>query len=579
MKKFWKINKEKILLLLIIALGAFLRLYSLNWDQNQHLHPDERAITMFTLPLHFPSSISEFFSINSPLNPHFFAYGSLPLYLLKAVGSLVGIFYLSAASYDQINLIGRVISVFFDLGTLFFIFLLGKKLFSKTVGLWGSFFYAISVFPIQAAHFYAVDTTLTFFVLLTLYVIIFFYEKPTKEKAVLIGILFGTSLATKTSALVLVISIGVALASDFILIFLKSPHRPKIWFPHVPKLLKILFVEGVIIIIFTFIAFFIFEPYAFLSFQEFWKQTLEQSRMTRDAFTFPYTLQYVGKIPYLYELKNIFFWGQGPILATISLTGIFYAIFFIIKKQKKEKWAQELILLIFLLSYFAVVGKFAVGWMRYMLPLYPLLCLFGAVLFYKIILILKSKIKSSLILNTLYLILYLTLLIWPLSFMHIYTKPNTRILASKWIYENIPSNSIIAREHWDDGLPIGGTTTYKFLELPIYEMQNPFRETQIYQTIQEADCIIIASNRLYAPLQKIADNCKKWNLPQERCPYNANIYYKKLFNGKLGYKKVAEFKNPPTIPFLNVEINDQSADESFTVYDHPKIMIFKNEKI
>src|SRR3989344_1518967 len=130
MQNFWKTNQEKILLILIVLLGAFFRLYGLNWDQNQHLHPDERAIVMFSLPLHFPSSVSAFLSINSPLNPHFFAYGSLPLYLLKAVGTLVSIFYPQATSYDQINLIGRFISVIFDMGILALIFLMGRKLFS-----------------------------------------------------------------------------------------------------------------------------------------------------------------------------------------------------------------------------------------------------------------------------------------------------------------------------------------------------------------------------------------------------------------------------------------------------------------
>ena len=91
MQNFW--NKEKIILLLIILLGAFLRLYNLNWDQGYHLHPDERAITMFTLPLNFPTSISEFLSTTSPLNPHFFAYGSLPMYLLKAVAVILTPFY------------------------------------------------------------------------------------------------------------------------------------------------------------------------------------------------------------------------------------------------------------------------------------------------------------------------------------------------------------------------------------------------------------------------------------------------------------------------------------------------------
>ena len=53
---------------------------------------------------------------------------------------------------------------------------------------------------------------------------------------------------------------------------------------------------------------------------------MQQRQMTYDAFTFPYTLQYVGKIPYLYELKNIFLWGQGPILASLSFIGVFYVI-------------------------------------------------------------------------------------------------------------------------------------------------------------------------------------------------------------------------------------------------------------
>lgn len=573
-----RINKEVTLLVLIILLGAFFRLYGLNWDQNQHLHPDERAITMFSLPLHFPSSISEFLSTNSPLNPHFFAYGSLPLYLLKAVGALVSIFYPQAISYDQINLIGRFISVIFDTGTLLLIFLLGRKLFSKTVGLLGTFFYAISVFPIQAAHFYAVDTTLTFFILLTLYILVIFYEKPTIKKSILLGILFGASLATKTSALVLVISIGAALISDFILIFIKNPHHLHIWLPHIPKFLRTLFVEGLIIAIFTFASFLIFEPYALLDFKEFWRQTLEQSRMTRDAFTFPFTLQYVGKIPYFYEIKNIFLWGQGPILAAISFVGIFYTTFVIFKKKKEKKWAQEFILIIFLISYFAVVGKFAVGWMRYMLPLYPLLCLFAGLIAWQALEIIQKRLTHHklLILNLKILIL-LALLAWPLSFVHIYTQPNTRILASQWIYENIPANSIIAREHWDDGLPIGETTPYQFLELPIYEMENPIKEIQVYQVIKEANYIIIASNRLYTPLKRLAENCQKWNLAQGRCSKNANEYYNNLFSGGLGYKKVAEFENPPIIPILNIAISDQDADESFTVYDHPKIMIFKKQ--
>ncbi|MBI2613853.1 MAG: glycosyltransferase family 39 protein [Candidatus Levybacteria bacterium] len=574
-------------LFLILILAFILRVYGLNWDQGFHLHPDERAIVIASIPLQLPTNISELLSVQSPLNPHFFAYGSLPMYLLKGVAVLLTPFYPLASSYDHINLVGRFLSVIFDMGTILIIFLLGQKLFSRKVGLIAVFFYTISVFPIQAAHFYAVDTPLTFFILATLYMLISFYENPTKKKALFVGILFGMSLATKTSALVLIMSIGAALISDFVLIFLRIPHRPHIWFPHIPKLIKKLLIEGLIILISTVISFIIFEPYALLDFKEFSRQTLEQSQMTHNPFAFPFTLQYVGKIPYFYELKNIFFWGQGPIIATISFLGTLYISFHLIKRhlgwwrsndfdssEVDKRWAQELILLIFFLSYFIVVGKFAVGWMRYMLPLYPLLSLFAAVLAYKLLILIKRKFGYWYLFVV--LVFICSILYWPLSFVNIYTKPNTRVLASEWINQNIPVGPTLAIEHWDDSLPLFGQEKYKMLTLPLYDPDTSEKWKTINQELSKTDYIIIASNRLYTPLMRLTD-CKK--LPVGRCYTQTSEYYKKLFSGSLGFKKVAEFTSYPKFSFPLVkwehEINDSSADESFTVYDHPKVLIFQ----
>ena len=46
-----------------------------------------------------------------------------------------------------------------------------------------------------------------------------------------------------------------------------------------------------------------------------------------------------------------------------------------------------------------------------------------------------------------------------------------------------------------------------------------------------------------------------------------------MFKGALGYDLVQTFQNDPKIgPF---QINDQFAEEAFTVYDHPKVLVFK----
>jgi hypothetical protein len=470
--------------------------------------------------------------------------------------------------YVSLNILGRIISALADIISVGLIFLIANKLFNRKTGYLAAAFYAISVLPIQLSHFYAVDTLLTCFILSTLYALLKFYKKPTIKTSLLVGMLFGLSLATKISAVVLLASIGTALAADFFLVFLKSPHRPKKYLPHLPKSIIHLLKYGLAIIIATLAIFILLEPYALIDFNTFWQQTTEQSALTINPFYFPYTLQFVGKIPYFYELKNVFLYGLGPVLTTLSFVGFFYYAYLLTKKQKDKQFTQELIVFIFFVAYVFTVGKFAVGFMRYMLPVYPIFALFTAVIVYNI----TGKIKSKSLVLTSYFLLLTSCLIWPLSFMQVYNRPNPRIQASNWIYTNVTPDKTIAVEHWDDQLPIGQPISYPITTLKLYDPDTEEKWTEINQQLATTDYIIIASNRLYAPLQRLTD-CSK--LPTYRCYPRTAEYYKDLFSGNLGFQKVAEFTNHPTVPFLDIPINDQGADENFTVFDHPKVMIFK----
>jgi len=540
-------------LVLIIFLGAIFRFYGLNWDQSQHFHPDERMITMVANKIHLPTTTEEIqavFTPQSSLNPQFFAYGSFPIYLLKIAGSFFGLLDSSFGSYDGLNLVGRWLSALFDLGTLVIIFIIGKQLFNKTVGLLGAFFYSAAVLPIQLSHFYAVDTPLTFFIMATLLVAILIQKQFTWEKILILGIFFGLALATKTSALVLLIPVVLTL-------FCKLKFSQKF------------FISLFLTFTFCILTFLIVEPFALIDFPNFLQQTMAQQQMTKSAWTFPYTLQYVGKVPYFYEIKNIFFWGLGPLLTALAFVGTVFAIFKTFRPTFNSKF---LIINSFVIAYFLVTGSFAIGFMRYMLPLYPLLCLFAAYFVYIFLRFGEAKRQGS-VLQVLILSL---VLIWPLSFLSIYSQPNTRNQATSWILKNIPQGSSLAIEHWDDALPVGYAPLYNMIEFPLYDSDTPTKWELMNQKLTDTDYIIIASNRLYTPLMKLVD-CPK--LPTGRCYLQTAEYYKKLFDGSLGFGKVAEFNIQPTLSLFSyhISLDDSGADESFTVYDHPKIMIFAHE--
>jgi len=577
-------SKNKLFLLLIFFIAFFLRIYGINWDQNNHLHPDERQIIMVTENIKLPVNIkiSEIFSSNSPLNPKFFAYGSFPIYLLKFTGYIFSHFDPSISSYDKINLLGRLISAIFDSLTVLLIYLISKQLFfSNKKALLASLVYALSVLPIQLSHFYAVDTLLTFFICLTLYQTITLYRHFTIKNSIFAGIYFGLALATKISATVLLISFFFSFTVETLLslkkeifsqksssrqkiiIITASLINPSFWIKSRIFKLKKVIIYSLLIVLFTVLTFVVFQPYSVIDFPTFWRQINEQKAMTRDAFVFPYTLQYVGTMPYWYQLKNIFLWGMGPVFSILSLLGLILTFKKLIKglttPGNENSEGAQLILFSFFLAYFFVVGNFAIKFMRYCLPLYPIFAIFSA----NALVYFKKNIR---------LLFFTANLLWLFSFLSIYSKPNTRVSATNWINNNIPSGSMILREHWDDGLPLGYNNQYILEELTLYDYDLDSRKwLRINQQLKQADYLIIASNRLYTPLQKLV-NCQ--DLPPDKCYPVTAQYYQDLFSGKLGYSKVAEFTSFPSL--FGFSINDQSADESFTVYDHPKVIIFKN---
>ncbi len=566
--------KKQISFFLIIIFAFLIRFYGINWDSGFHLHPDERMIII----------VAERINFFDQLNPQFFNYGTLPLYLLKGVAQLLDfIFQTNLANYNGLLLLGRFLSVTFDLLTITFIYKTAQLLSSYSqslitnIAIFSSFFYAIAFFPIQNSHFFTVDIPLTSLTTILIYYILKYFIKPfgyqtsknSFKPIILIGIIFAAMMATKFTSIIFLPLIWAIIILRRIKIKYSGEKQP----------LRLFFFKIAIDSLtfhFTFLTFkFLFMPYAFLDYKKFLNDVLLQLRMNNNPYIFPYTLQYVGTLPYFYYLKNIFLWGLGPIISLLSLIGLISFFDQIPKiknynnKSKYKKFLPIVFYITWYLYYFLIIGGSAVKFMRYMLPIYPFLAIMAALGINKI-----QKVKFK-ILNFKILVFLLLVgsSIWLLLFLNIYSQPNTRLSATHWILKNIPSGSTLAVEHWDDKLPLYGQENYQYVEMALYDQPDDKNKWVVLnEKLKMADYIIIASNRLYIPLQKLT-NCQKYKV----CYPKTSNYYQKLFTEQLDFKKVAEFAIYPTLSILNfkLSVNDQSADESFTVYDHPKVMIFK----
>jgi hypothetical protein len=138
------------------------------WDEDQHLHPDERFLTMVTERIKIPASIEEYFNAEaSPLNPYnndfgFFVYGTLPIFLAKYIATVAG-----WTDYGHVHIVGRLVNSLFELLSIYSIYLFGLRFFNRATGLTAALLLALVPQNIQLAHFFGVECPAAFFVLLS----------------------------------------------------------------------------------------------------------------------------------------------------------------------------------------------------------------------------------------------------------------------------------------------------------------------------------------------------------------------------------------------------------------------------
>ncbi len=582
-----KRNWTQWALVAVLLAAAALRCYNINWDDGKLTHPDERSTVAFkATTMHLPkdwstaldprqSTFNPFWDLNSQ-SWRSYTYGHFPLYLLTITANLVHnlapVAERLGASPETVQTlatlngspgfayVGRFLMALADTFTVYLVYLIGCRLYGRKAGLLAAALSAFTVTQIQLAHFFAVDPISTTFTLLALYGAILMVERRTRGAAALTGVGAGLAIACKFSALPIMAAPVVAV---LIMVWRPGKDGPTDWTQAVRHLLMA-FVAA-------FLVFAITSPFVLIDWGSFVKAVIEeQGAMATGRSDMPFTRQYRGTTPYLYHIEQQLRWGMGWPLGIVAFLGLGWVLVRALLRRAKP---GELILLSWIVPYFGITGLFLAKFMRYMVPVAPLFIVMGAGMLVAGYRILDTR-YSRRISNIQYLITGIVLLatiFWALAFVAgVYGTEHTWITASRWIYDHVPDGSVLASEHWDDDLPLGlpepgantGAHGYRLVELPMYEDDNASKYSLLRSRLSEADYIILSTNRLYGAIPRLP----------ERYPMSIK-YYQLLFAGQLGFEKVAEFTTYPRLgPFV---FNDDASDESFTVYDHPKPIIFQ----
>lgn len=577
MKNF---SKYKILLAVIVLLGGIVRLYNYDWGEGNFFHPDERNIAISVSKLNFEAG---------DYNPDFFAYGSLPIYILYVI---------SKGNFETTLIAGRIISGLLSTISLVLIYQLSQSLLSSIfshkknsprierrveyLSLLTTYICAFSPGLIQFAHFTTFETFLTFEYLLFAILVINLMKEPSKKNYFLVSLVTGFAIGTKIVSLFLLAIFF--LVHFFVVLKQRTAETNKLNFV---TRFPFRFFSGkfILSLLISGLAFVVTNPFMILDNNAFMGSLDYESAVARGTLSVFYSEQFIQTIPFVYQFLYVFPSIMSWPFTIIGFLGFLYMIIYGIKFSLvfifRNKYAQKLPLIsvtLIALGYSVFHFYLYVKWSRYVVPLIPFLIMFSVLtlanLSFKYKGILRITLLSCLIVFSAFSIMQ------GLNFFSIYLKPDPRIEAAKWLREDSKEGDTFAGEVYDMGMTAFNAEvgSSNITELNYYQIDDGYTDEQerdlIDQVLRESEYIIIPAERIYPTRYRL----------KEKFP-NGYEHYRKLFAGELGYTKVAEFTRTTLledlfqIRFYNGGyFSALNYDETFRVFDQPTITIFKKDQ-
>ncbi len=558
------------IVLFVIILAAILRFYGLAWGYPYDFHGDENFVINMT------QQMNQRVAQGGWPNPAVSTYGSLPFYvlwlfwlagnaLLKITGYPLGI------NTAPMLLVGRLISAFLGTLTVYGVYLLGRRLWNQFVGLWAAFFLAVTVSALRESHFYAVDTMMVCWIVFAMYAAAGMLLYGRRQDYLLTGLLAGLSLATKAAGLPLLVPLFVAhlLRVDAWQLRPWKLRLRRLWTRDFAWMVSL--AVGVFLLI---------DPWPILQAGTYWQHNANyaiatQFDVVRGVYRPFYTMHFAHTVPFLYQLVNPLFWGLGPLLEILGLVGIVYSVY---KAWQGEQ--KDLLILAWVLPYGLIIGSWYAKFVRYVLPLLPFFALLAA---RWLVVLWQSRIRWQKVASGVLIALTVTTTtFYALAYLNIYRQPDTRLQALAYL-RRLPAGSTVLVER-DSTLKFNQLNTrYNIKQLHVKVLDhygqaaqtdpaffNPTPpppaqvQAQLYHALTGVDYIVLSDTWMgrYLKLPHL--------FPAEYA------FYAKLQNGQLGFNVIKTFKTYPDC--CGITINDDAAELTFHLFDHPHVYIFRREK-
>jgi len=439
-------QKEKLTILFLLLCVSILCFWGIDFGLPGLFHSDEQALVKRALRFG-----------GGDLNPHFFYYPTLHMYILFVaygilfvVGKIAGA-YSSIADFAHsyirdpslVYLVGRSLSVLPTIGSTYLVYRLGRKLFNHKVGILAGLFFISIPRVITMSKVIKPDPMMVFFTLL------FFYKcqdiagddkenfQTIVKNSIIAGLLCGLAASFKYNAAVMFALLPLSL---FVAAFYRQkdsiPAKSNFYF--MGK--KFFLMPLALGILFFLLGFTVGTPYWIVDFTTFKRHLIDMlsytavpSNQSAGGSIFPSAIAYFKEM--------IMLGTHSGIIGFLFMTGcIYFASLIFLKKNFVRKKEILMLLSAVFLIYLVCSRQQIVGWW-YLAPAFPLYCLIGAI-FIRWVFSYKNK-ATDFIVIVLIVVGVLDGMAVSVRESYALSLKDVRLDAKEWIEKNIPSGSRI----------------------------------------------------------------------------------------------------------------------------------------